>query len=119
MCRKNDLVSNIMMTDAGMLVRAVGNGEQFPAERKNGCGKYGRCIFVIGWKQILDREWGKKNGTFGTFLYELRKTVASKALLAIIICVWASALLTSGVRHAQADNTISTVGCAAPFGAKN
>ena len=23
-----------MMTDAGILVRAVGNGEQFPAERK-------------------------------------------------------------------------------------
>ena len=32
--QKKYLVSNIMMTDAGMLVRAVGNGEQFPAERK-------------------------------------------------------------------------------------
>lgn len=46
-------------------------------------------------------------GLLELFLYELRKTVASKALL------------TSGVRHAQADNTISTAGCAAPFGAKN
>ena len=32
--QKKYLVSNIMMTDAGMLVRAVGNGEQFTAERK-------------------------------------------------------------------------------------
>ena len=32
--QKKYLVSNIMMTDAGMLVRAVGDGEQFPAERK-------------------------------------------------------------------------------------
>lgn len=65
--QKKYLVSNIMMTDAGMLVRAVGDGERSQLNEKR-LRQIWKMYICIGWKQILDREWGKKNGTFGTFL---------------------------------------------------